>query len=428
MSNPRRTSLAAAVAVALAPMLTSSAAAQQRPTDEACIACHQGLDEERLAAPALRFQDDIHAEAGFGCLDCHGAGRGVAAREPGAGFLSKPSKESIPDLCGGCHNDATFMRSYNPALRVDQVAEYWTSIHGRLLRENGDQAVATCVDCHPAHVTRPPSDPSSNVYALNVAETCGRCHGDADFMAGRPLPTDQLDQYSSSIHGRLMIEDGDLSAPTCNDCHGNHGASPPGVSSVHNVCGQCHAMMDDMFGESGHAERFALGGRAGCATCHRHHAIEEAADTMLVATTGDVCYACHDERDPDGRAFLGMKALIDSLQAEANHGRALLLEAENAGMEVSEALFELEDIGNALTKARTVVHTLRLDSVRTEIDAGLTVAEAAIERGREALREHRYRRVGLGFSAVIILILVLSLALKIRRIEAGGGEPSRALH
>src|SRR6266540_7241295 len=33
-------------------------------------------------------------------------------------------------ICGRCHSDAQFMKRYNPALRVDQVAEYATSVHG----------------------------------------------------------------------------------------------------------------------------------------------------------------------------------------------------------------------------------------------------------------------------------------------------------
>lgn len=406
----------------------AAATAQQRPTDRACVACHQGLDDERLAAPALRFPEDIHAEAGFGCLDCHGDTHG-GGRDRNTGFLSAPTRRNIPALCGRCHSDAVFMRGYDPSLRVDQVAEYWTSVHGRLLREENAPDVATCVDCHPAHEIRPPSDPSSSVYPTNVAATCGHCHGDPEVMAGRDIPTNQPEQYLGSVHGKLMEEEGDLSAPTCNDCHGNHGAAPPGVSSVRNVCGQCHAMMDRMFGESGHAERFTRGGRAGCATCHGHHAIVPASDTLLVARTRDVCSTCHDEQDPDGRAFLRMKALLDSLQAEAARGRSLLLEAENAGMEVSQALFELDDVGNALTKARTAIHTLHVDSVRGETRAGFDVADRAIQRGNEALAEHRFRRVGLGFSAGIILILVLGLALKIRQIEArNAGARSRPTH
>ncbi|MEJ2679069.1 MAG: cytochrome c3 family protein, partial [Gemmatimonadota bacterium] len=190
------------------------------------------------------------------------------------------------------------------------------------------------------------------------------------------------------------------------------------VSSVQNVCGQCHAMQATALEQSKHAERFTRGGRAGCATCHGKHDIQTVADTFLVARTNTVCFGCHAENDPNGRAFLTDKQMLDSLQTEAAMGRTLLLRAQNAGMEVSEALFELDDVNDALTKARTAIHTMHVAPVRKEIDAGLAVTTRAQERGRAAMAEHRFRRVGLAISAAIILILVLGLALKIRQIEA----------
>ena len=39
------------------------------------------------------------------------------------------------------------MKRYNPALRVDQEAEYVTSVHGRKIAQ-GDQKPATCISCH----------------------------------------------------------------------------------------------------------------------------------------------------------------------------------------------------------------------------------------------------------------------------------------
>ena len=101
-----------------------------------------------------------------------------------------------------------------PTLRVDQVAEYATSVHGRRLRELADPKVATCVSCHPAHNIRPPSDPKSSVYPLHVADTCGRCHSDAKYMASYKIPTDQVAKYKTSVHWKAMTAKGDLSAPT----------------------------------------------------------------------------------------------------------------------------------------------------------------------------------------------------------------------
>ena len=50
-----------------------------------------------------------------------------------------------------------------PSLRTDQLSQYHTSVHGKLLRE-GRYKVAVCTDCHSVHDLRPPSDPRSTVH------------------------------------------------------------------------------------------------------------------------------------------------------------------------------------------------------------------------------------------------------------------------
>lgn len=401
-------------------------ASAQQLGPENCAGCHLQLDNPRLSEPARLFPTDVHAQRGFGCLACHG---GRAGHEASVGFLDKPSRLRIPQLCGSCHSDASFMRDFNPSLRVDQVAEYVTSVHGQRLAE-GDTAVATCIDCHGAHQTKPPSDPQSNVYAANVATTCAGCHADTVRMAKYGIPTDQLDEYRESVHGKMMFDDGDLSAPTCNDCHGNHGAAPPGIASIRNVCGQCHATMADFFGQSGHADIFENAGLPGCETCHGNHAVQPVSDEFLAERARDVCTRCHEPGDTLGAEFLRIESLLDSLKTEFAHSREVLETAENAGMEVSQALFELEDVNNALTKARGAIHSFRVEPVAENVDAGLELTETGLERGREAMDEHRFRRVGLALSATIILILITGLLLKIRQLDrrtlaATGSKPDR---
>jgi predicted CXXCH cytochrome family protein len=369
---------------------------------------------------------DVHAQRGFGCLACHG---GRAGHEARVGFLNKPSRLRIPDLCGSCHSDAAYMRDFDPSLRVDQVAEYVTSGHGRRLAA-GDSAVATCVDCHRAHETLAPTDPESSVSAGNVAETCAGCHADTSLMAAYGLPTDQLEQYRQSVHGRLMFEEGDLSAPTCNDCHGNHGAAPPGIGSIRNVCGQCHATMADFFEQSGHAPLFEAAGLPGCETCHGNHEIQPVSDEALTGRATDVCRNCHEPGDTLGAEFRQIAGLLDSLKMEFARSRELLETAENAGMEVSQALFELEDVNNQLTQARTAIHAFHVAPVAERVEAGLDLTQAGIERATEALEEHRFRRVGLAASAAIILILISGILLKIRQLDEriirqGGAEHSQ---
>jgi hypothetical protein len=396
-----------------------SAQGQERPGGS-CVECHGSLPDDRLGTPAKLFPTDIHAERGFGCVACHGgdpAAPGFESMDPAKGFVGRPRGRTLLDVCGRCHSSAEFMRRYNPSLRVDQVAEYRSSVHGQRLLQRRDTLVATCSSCHTPHQIRPPSDPKSSVHALNVAATCGACHSDAVRMRPYGIRTDQQQQYQRSIHWRTMTEAGDLSAPVCNDCHGNHGAAPPGFSWVGNVCGQCHTTMADRFRLSKHAETFAMLGVPGCATCHGNHDIQEATIGLLGLDSGAVCANCHASADSGGAVAAGMRVLIDSLEARHDSARSLLERAERAGVAVSQALFELEEAQNARVAARTAVHAFDLEAVRAEVQPGLAVSDSGIVSGHRALRELTFRRTGLAISVSIILALVAGLVLKIRQIE-----------
>lgn len=386
-----------------------------------CVACHEVLGGA-MAEPVTAYRQDVHAARGFGCVACHGGDAeeaGPDAMDPARGFVGTPRGSAVLQVCGRCHSDPAFMRRYDPALRVDQVAEYLTSVHGRRLMQHGDTNVATCADCHPAHAIRPASDPESSVHPMHVARTCGACHTDSTRFAPYGIPTDQLPKYERSVHWYALSEGGDLAAPTCNDCHGNHGAAPPGVAWVGNVCGQCHAMMADLFEESRHASVFAMMGQPGCATCHGNHEILPATDEMLGLEEGTVCANCHTADDTGGQTARTMRALIDSLVTLHDSAHTLLVRAERAGVEVSQAQLELRGAMDALFRARAGVHRFAMDPVRGDVDTGMAVARQGLERGHDALRELLFRRVGLAVSVTIIVLLIVALLLKIRNL----GEP-----
>jgi len=445
LRHPRRAGLTAVLLAGATTVVTAAGgaglAAQeagQEPdtlevrTVDACTACHMGLDEPRLLEPARLFEADIHSQRGFTCVDCHGGKGpgGAVTRNPAAGFLARPERQRVSDMCGRCHSDARFMRDYNPSIRVDQVQEYVESTHGRLLVENGDPDVATCVSCHPAHDIRPPSDSESSVHPLNVAALCGSCHADAALMEARGHQADELEAYLSSVHANLLYEEGDLSAPTCNDCHGNHGAAPPGVGSVGLVCGQCHSVMADLFAAGGHLEAFVERDLPGCATCHGNHAIVPPTDADLLRVADGVCTQCHARGSPEQRVFGEADRLLDSLAVAAAHSLELLERAHNVGIEVSQAMFELEEVGNSVTKARSAIHAFTVDAVEVEARAGFEIADKAEERGIAALDEYRFRRIGLAVSAAIILLLILSLSLRLKEMEsrAAASASGKATH
>jgi predicted CXXCH cytochrome family protein len=236
-------------------------------------------------------------------------------------------------------------------------------------------------------------------------------------MAGRKIATDQLQRYTESVHWKAMSVKGDLSAPTCNDCHGNHGAAPPGVGWVGNVCGQCHSVMGELFAKSVHAKAFASLGAPGCATCHDNHAIKPAGVEMVGLDKTAVCAGCHAADDRGGKAAVAMREALEGLRAERARAAEALARAEHAGMEVSQARFELTGANEALVKARVAVHAASLAAVSKETEAGLAIAAKAYARALRAFDELRFRRQGLAVSLVIIVVLIAALVLKIRQLD-----------
>ena len=406
----------------------SGAAAQGQVLEQqnSCFRCHRVIDERRFSDPVREYVRDVHFEEGLGCVVCHGGDSTVLdrrrAKDRTKGYIGTPNRQDIPQLCGRCHSDARFMKRYNPSLRIDQAAEYATSVHGQRLFELGDDHVATCTSCHTAHSIRPPSDPSSSVHPLRVAETCGNCHADTTYMSGYDIPQDQLSEYRTSVHWKAMDEDGDLSAPTCNDCHGNHGAAPPEVEWIGSVCGQCHVVQQDLFESSSHPASFIQLGKPGCVGCHDNHGIHETSDEMLGTGSRSVCIECHEPDDPEGEAAAGMRAMIEQLKVQRARSDSMLERAEDAGLEVSQARFELEDATNAIVLARASTHSASVDSVRARVEEGLAITSKAWERGEGAFRDLRVRRIGLAVSSLIILVLIAGIVLKIRDFEGKRGS------
>jgi predicted CXXCH cytochrome family protein len=383
-----------------------------------CVVCHAGL-ESRLSDPVKLFDHDIHKSKGLSCNDCHGGNPSKSdkaeAKDRAWGYVGKPTAQQLPAFCGKCHSDAALMKKFNPSLRVDQVQEYYTSVHGTRLK-NGDVNVATCVSCHGVHGIRSTGDPQSSVYALNVAETCAKCHANAEHMAPYGIAHDQFDKYRSSVHAKALYEKHDLSAPTCNDCHGNHGAVPPGLTSVANVCGQCHARQAELFQKSPHKEPFEKMQSGECLRCHSNHGILPPTDLMAGVGEGSVCTSCHNNDTGFAAAQRIGKGLGD-VNAKIEDAKDILDRAERAGMEVSRPKFELRDASDGLTQARVLVHTASADELEKALTPAMEVAAKSYTAGEAAFDELSYRRKGLGVSLIFILFLALLVYLKIWQIE-----------
>jgi predicted CXXCH cytochrome family protein len=236
-------------------------------------------------------------------------------------------------------------------------------------------------------------------------------------MKDYKIPTDQYEKYKSSVHGIALLEKGDKNAPSCNRCHGDHGASPPEVESISKVCGTCHVLNSQMFQESPHKQAFDDKGLHECGVCHNNHNIAKPTDEMLGTGDKSVCTKCHKDNDNGFQTAFKMKYLIDSLIKDVDLANYFISEAEQKGMDVSDVKFDYNDIKKVLITSRTVTHYSSLDKYMNTINDGFKITTKAKTTGEEAIQEYYFRRLGLGVSTVFITILGVALYLKLKKVE-----------
>ncbi len=393
--------------------------AQETPESN-CITCHQLWEDED--GPSFTFQKDAHFQRGLSCNACHGGDPSLDDMDKvrqSADWIGVPDTLDIPDFCARCHSNPEYMRAHNPSIPVDQLDKYKISIHGERLFNKKDTKVATCVSCHTAHSIADAKLPYSTTYAKNIPYTCGKCHADTAYMKQYHIPTDQLKEYVGSVHGVALLQNDDLGAPACNDCHSNHGASPPGISTLAAVCGVCHAIEASLYEQSPHEAAFEMADFPMCETCHSNHGIKKPSDPMIGMTGKGICGECHSPDDGTTAAETVDKIStgITELKQADDTVRVLLANVRHKGMMTTDIEFLLKDVDQSIIQARTRIHAFNADSVMPKVKTGIDAANKAREQAASLIGEYYFRRKGLIVATIIITLLVIMLFFKIRKIE-----------
>jgi hypothetical protein len=265
---------------------TGASAQSAAPSNDDCLACHGDpsaarADGRPVAVEATAFAASTHGA--FACVDCH-ADLATLAELPHAETLAKVD-------CASCHDAA--------------VSAYNAGVHAQARRGNGGSGAARCVDCHGTHDIRASGDPASRTYRLNLAATCGRCHGDEAMIRKEHMKGGNvLAAFEDGIHGRALRDSGLIVAPSCSDCHGSHDVRPTAdpASAVHRTkaavtCGRCHEGIRTQFQDSIHGQAVAAGHAAApaCQDCHSAHRISRAEDTSWQLGVIAECGTCHAE-------------------------------------------------------------------------------------------------------------------------------------
>ena len=322
-----------------------------------CVLCHPGVKS--------RYVQSIHYKRRIDCARCHGGDPGAfdveGAKTAASGYRAKISKEEGVRLCASCHSDEEMMRQYG--LSTDQYQQYLTSRPGKMLLEEKNTDVATCVDCHGVHLILPSTDPSSKVYRKNLLFTCGACHSDKEYMGRYSIPTNQLEDYLDSVHGRPLIEENNRSVPECARCHGVHGARAPGTTEVFNVCGQCHPFIREQFMKSPHFQAEREGRIEGCVACHGNHRIVRANSNLLEET----CVRCHEAGSEAARVGIKMREWIDGAWKKYGEGEEEIRRARLEGIWVGDEEIRMEEARTLLVRLMTTQHTVDLDVIEGDV-------------------------------------------------------------
>jgi hypothetical protein len=142
-----------------------------------CGKCHGGIYQQYLSSAHGRsLLADSNPDVPV-CTDCHG---GHNQEDP----RSQSFRLKSPKLCAKCHADSKLMRKYG--ISPDVFNTYVADFHGLTItlfeKQHPEQRVntAVCTDCHGVHDIQQTTDANSAVIKENLANTCRKCHPDAN--------------------------------------------------------------------------------------------------------------------------------------------------------------------------------------------------------------------------------------------------------
>jgi predicted CXXCH cytochrome family protein len=251
--------------------------AEQAPAPLALAPPEKRIPNDRDSVAAL-LADSVHSQ--LDCNECH------VPRAEGV----RPGAQLPPAQCEGCH--------------ADEQRAYATSVHGAA-RARGVLHAATCSNCHGDHDILASADPESLVHKRRLPSTCGQCHQNPELAKRLGISNPEAaSQYLDSTHGRMLVKEGLVVAPSCVDCHGHSHAIQPAKHADSTVnrhqlaatCGTCHEGARDAYLGSSHAKALMKDAQKApvCTDCHSAHSI--VAGSTFKLDSDRLCGRCHEKQ------------------------------------------------------------------------------------------------------------------------------------
>lgn len=399
---------------------------KKRPERDAntCLTCHLTLSEPKLRVVAEEYAQSVHKDERIGCVACHKGNPldpTVQAHDKSTGFIVRPAHQTMVSLCGGCHEDPTFVRRFNARLAVDQKRLFELSRHGKIAAA-GDAHSPTCSDCHGTHDIQAVASPTANVNRRRVVELCSRCHADREYMLPYGISGTEPDKWKKSVHGKAFAE-GNESAPACTGCHSPHAGTLPGTATVSALCDRCHQDERELFLKSPHARAFRKLGLADCVPCHGDHDV--AKTSWLAGMTPDsACATCHSKDERPREVAEEVAKLLGDVENEEHGVKVAIADARAEGLFMPSAQFALDRLHTARVRLIATVHTLDLPRLQEDVTQAKAIADEARGLVKSAQRERALERrgyyVAVALASLLFVLLVIKAALVARRRSPSG--------
>jgi predicted CXXCH cytochrome family protein len=246
---------------------------------------------------------------------------------------------------------------------------------------------------------------------------CGGCHADAARMKPYRISTNQLADFEKGVHGQILS--GKLPgknpaiAPNCATCHGIHGAAPPGVREVANVCGGCHGAVSGYFRESPHFTAIREVGEPKCVTCHGNHSNRKPTLKVFSGSGPGECGSCHEEKSKALEFAGNVRDLLGGLESDIEEIQTNLSEAEKSGRNIEKLKAALDGARYKLIEAGPAIHAFSIGRILPLVQE----ADGNIRRARQEIRnfqeEKKQRRSVAAYSVTMLLLVAALLGVKL---------------
>ena len=200
--------------------------------------------------------------------------------------MANPQGQGVAnDYCLSCHG------------RPDQL---YTLPSGELLyltidRQQFDHSVHgekgyACVQCH-TDIREYPHAPleaqTRREVSIELYPACGRCH------------EDKYQAAQDSVHAKAL-EEGNVEAAVCTDCHGAHNVQDPTTprTRIPQTCERCHSTIYTAYAESVHGAALIGEGNPDvptCIDCHGVHNVEGPSNSPFRLFSPQICAKCHTD-------------------------------------------------------------------------------------------------------------------------------------